>query len=112
VLEGQFDVLLSDMAPRTTGNRGADAEQSVELCQHALMVADQVLKPGKGTVLLKVFQGRLSPHPSSPTRWCRRQFPELLKLMKESYREVRADPCLLNRFGAGHLREATELAQE
>ena len=34
-----YDVVLSDMAPRTTGNRLTDQTRSFELCMRALAVA-------------------------------------------------------------------------
>lgn len=55
--DGQrFDLVLSDMAPKTTGVPSADADRSAELALRALAVADAVLKPG-GDLLVKVFQG-------------------------------------------------------
>lgn len=57
---GRFDVVLSDMAPRTTGIRSADAARSADLVRHALAVAEAVLRPG-GALLAKVFQGAALP---------------------------------------------------
>ena len=51
-----FDVVLSDMAPATTGNKMLDAARSFRLCQAALEVAEMVLKPG-GAFICKIFQG-------------------------------------------------------
>jgi len=53
---GLFDRVLSDMAPRTSGIRGADAARSAQLALRALALAETVLRPG-GTLLVKVFQG-------------------------------------------------------
>lgn len=50
------DVVLSDMAPNTTGNRGADKARSHALFMHALQVAGRVLRPG-GHFVGKLFQG-------------------------------------------------------
>ncbi len=47
----QFDVVLSDMAPKTTGVRFADQERSFQLCNAALEVARKHLKPGGGFVV-------------------------------------------------------------
>jgi len=52
----EFDVVLSDMAPATTGSRGVDAARSHRLCEAALAVARRVLRPG-GTFVCKIFQG-------------------------------------------------------
>ena len=51
-----FDVILSDMAPRTTGVRSADAARSAQLVLRALVLAEALLRPG-GCLLVKVFQG-------------------------------------------------------
>ena len=52
----RFDVVLSDMAPATTGNRHVDEARSVGLCEAALAIADQVLTTG-GHFVCKIFQG-------------------------------------------------------
>jgi 23S rRNA (uridine2552-2'-O)-methyltransferase len=52
----EFDVVISDMAPATTGSRGVDAARSFNLCQAALEIARQVLAPG-GAFVCKIFQG-------------------------------------------------------
>jgi 23S rRNA (uridine2552-2'-O)-methyltransferase len=52
----RFDVVLSDMAPSTTGSRGVDAARSYNLCEAAFAIARQVLRPG-GNFVCKIFQG-------------------------------------------------------
>lgn len=51
-----FDVVTSDMAPATTGNRLTDHVRSIELCRRALAVAQGVLRPG-GAFVCKAFEG-------------------------------------------------------
>ncbi|MGE5259198.1 MAG: RlmE family RNA methyltransferase [Hyphomicrobiales bacterium] len=51
-----FDVVVSDMAPATTGSRGVDAARSHNLCEAALTIARKVLRPG-GAFVCKIFQG-------------------------------------------------------
>ena len=51
-----YHVVLSDMAPATTGNKHVDAARSMGLSEAALYVAKEVLKPGGGFVC-KIFQG-------------------------------------------------------
>ncbi|MEM1423041.1 MAG: RlmE family RNA methyltransferase [Planctomycetota bacterium] len=51
---GRFDVILSDMAPKTSGVN--DHERSVALCQRVLEVAIGSLKP-TGHLAMKVFEG-------------------------------------------------------
>ncbi|HEX4417208.1 MAG TPA: RlmE family RNA methyltransferase [Kofleriaceae bacterium] len=51
-----FDVVLSDMAPDTTGVRHVDQARSEALFERALDIATQVLAPG-GNFVGKLFQG-------------------------------------------------------
>ncbi len=51
-----FNVILSDMAPATTGRKDVDALRSFELCNMALMVADAFLAQN-GHFVCKIFQG-------------------------------------------------------
>jgi len=54
---GKFDVVLSDLAPNTSGNRELDQARSFELCNKALEIAKKVLKR-KGNFVCKIFQGK------------------------------------------------------
>lgn len=49
-----FDVVMSDMAPKTTGIRVTDQARSLELCELALETARRFLKP-KGHFVCKLF---------------------------------------------------------
>ena len=51
-----FDVVLSDMAPSTSGIKVADSARSALLFEGAFEIACSVLKPG-GTFLAKIFHG-------------------------------------------------------
>jgi len=51
-----FDIVLSDMAPSTTGNKFVDAHRSLELSEAALAISARVLRTG-GAFICKVFQG-------------------------------------------------------
>ena len=51
-----FNVVLSDMAPATTGHKDVDAARSYNLCETALGIAQSVLLPG-GSFVCKIFQG-------------------------------------------------------
>lgn len=51
-----FHVVISDMAPRTTGTRFTDQARSLELCLEALAVADLCLIKG-GSFVVKIFMG-------------------------------------------------------
>ena len=50
------DIILSDMAPNTSGIPAVDVPRSIYLSELALEFAGLVLKPG-GDLLIKVFQG-------------------------------------------------------
>jgi 23S rRNA (uridine2552-2'-O)-methyltransferase len=51
-----FDVVLSDMAPNTTGVRATDQARSAALVEEALARAERLLAPG-GAFVAKIFQG-------------------------------------------------------
>ncbi|PHR30495.1 MAG: 50S rRNA methyltransferase [Desulfotalea sp.] len=55
-----FKVLISDLAPKTTGNKWADAQKSLLLVRHTLALAEELLL-NKGHYLCKVFQGEDFP---------------------------------------------------
>jgi 23S rRNA (uridine2552-2'-O)-methyltransferase len=56
LLGGPADLVLSDMAPRTTGHAATDHVRIVTLAELALDLAQQLLAPG-GAFVTKVFQG-------------------------------------------------------
>jgi 23S rRNA (uridine2552-2'-O)-methyltransferase len=51
-----FEVIVSDLAPRTTGVKGVDQQRSLELAQQAWAVAQKLLVRG-GHFLVKIFEG-------------------------------------------------------
>ncbi|MBD5416875.1 MAG: RlmE family RNA methyltransferase [Desulfovibrio sp.] len=53
---GPFDLVMSDMAPSTTGTRFTDQARSLELAQTAFETALKHLKPG-GNFVVKIFMG-------------------------------------------------------
>jgi 23S rRNA (uridine2552-2'-O)-methyltransferase len=53
---GMVDVILSDMAPKTSGIRATDAQRSYALNQQVLQLAGELLRP-RGMLLVKAFQG-------------------------------------------------------
>jgi len=55
-----FKVIISDLAPATTGNRWADAQKSLILVRETLSLAEQLLL-NKGHYICKVFQGEDFP---------------------------------------------------
>ena len=73
-LGGSPDIVLSDMAPNTTGHRETDHLRIVGLIEIALDFAIGVLKPG-GAFITKAFQGG--------------ETTALLKTLKANFTEVR-----------------------
>jgi 23S rRNA (uridine2552-2'-O)-methyltransferase len=71
---GRFDLVTSDMAPKTTGVKVTDEARSLELCRIALGVARATLKLD-GAFVTKVFMGG--------------DFPDFRREVAEAFREVR-----------------------
>ena len=59
-LGGPADVVLSDMAPPTTGDRMGDHLRQISLAESALALALRLLRPG-GSFVVKVFDGSDAP---------------------------------------------------
>jgi len=74
LLGGRADVVMSDMAPNTTGHRQTDHLRIVALVEAAAEFACEVLKPG-GAFLAKVLQGGTEP--------------QLLAQLKRDFKTVR-----------------------
>jgi 23S rRNA (uridine2552-2'-O)-methyltransferase len=70
---GPFDLVTSDMAPKTIGIKLTDEARSLELVRMAMQVAERTLKLGGGLVA-KVFMGG--------------DFPELKKELQARFSEV------------------------
>lgn len=51
-----INVVLSDMAPNTSGIKSVDQDRSIGLCEGALYIANALLKPG-GHFCVKVLEG-------------------------------------------------------
>ncbi len=52
----KIDVVISDMAANTTGNKSLDCIRTNELCFHVLDFAEKIMKK-EGTVVAKIFMG-------------------------------------------------------
>jgi len=64
-----YNVVLSDVAPATTGNKTADAARSFHLCRAALSIAQQVLIQN-GSFVCKIFQGEDAKQFSDSVKVC------------------------------------------
>ncbi len=81
-LGGPADVVLSDMAPLTTGDRFGDHVRQVALAQVALDLGLEVLRPG-GNFCVKVFDGQDAP---SYTQGVRKHFEKVRRIKPEAVR--------------------------
>ncbi len=73
-LPDPVDLILSDMAPKTSGIRSMDADRSHALNLQVLALADVTLRPG-GSLLVKAFQGA--------------PFEELKQYFRERFQQVK-----------------------
>jgi 23S rRNA (uridine2552-2'-O)-methyltransferase len=84
MLGGPADVVLSDMAPNTTGDPEGDHYRSVALCRRVLDLLPTVLDRG-GALAMKVFEGGDYPLLLQDTARC---FDFVKGLKPEATREV------------------------
>lgn len=77
------DVVLSDLAPNTTGIKDVDQWRSIELSQQVLEVAKRWLKRN-GTVVMKVFRGADF---DEFTRLCKSLYPRFKLLTVQASRD-------------------------
>ena len=54
--ERKIDVVISDMAADTTGNKSLDSIRTNQLCSEAINLSTKILKP-KGVLVTKLFMG-------------------------------------------------------
>ena len=54
--DGKLDVIISDMAADTTGNKSLDSIRTNQLCAEVIYFAQKTLKP-KGVLISKIFMG-------------------------------------------------------
>jgi 23S rRNA (uridine2552-2'-O)-methyltransferase len=80
---GTFDVVLSDAAPNTTGERFVDQHNSFRIAQRVVEITLAVLRPG-GHLVLKVFQG---PDTKELQEYCRKNFDVLKNEKPQSSRK-------------------------
>jgi len=69
-----FDLVLSDMAPKTTGVHDTDVARSFDLASLALETAKRFLKPG-GSFVVKLFMGD--------------SFEEYRKILRDTFDHIR-----------------------
>jgi 23S rRNA (uridine2552-2'-O)-methyltransferase len=98
----RVDVLLSDMAPSTSGH-GDDA-LSVRLCRRVLEVASRVLRPG-GHLCMKVLEGGEFPE---LLRECRGLFDDVSATKPRASRDVSKEIFIVGKRYQGGAPRAAE----
>lgn len=53
---GEYDCIISDAAPSTSGNKGVDAARSADLVNNVITLAEECLKKN-ASMTVKIFQG-------------------------------------------------------
>ena len=72
--DGKLEVIISDMAANTTGNKSLDSIRTNQLCLEILNLSHKILVPN-GVFVSKVFMGE--------------DFDEIKKLAKTLFKEVK-----------------------
>ena len=88
-----FHVVLSDMAPRTTGSQYTDHQHSLRLVRRVLQLAEIFLHPN-GSLYCKVFQGEDFPE---FIQECKRLFATVKVVKPESSRRESREVFVLGR---------------
>lgn len=88
-----FDVVLSDMAPDTSGIRSLDQARSEALFERALEIAEAVLAPG-GAFVGKLFQG---PDFKKLTERVRARFAIAKTAKPESSRQISIEQYVIGK---------------
>jgi len=88
-----FHVLLSDMAPRTTGNQYVDHQQSMRLVRRVMEIAASLLHEN-GTLYCKAFQGEDFPE---VVRECKPLFQTVKVVKPDSSRKESREVFILGR---------------
>lgn len=101
---GAFDVVLSDMAPDTSGVRSLDQARSEALFERALEIATSVLAPG-GNFVGKLFQG---PDFKKLIEAVRTQFDQAKSAKPASSRQISIEQYVI---GKGFKKTASEGAR-
>ena len=73
-IRSSFKVIIADLAPRTTGNRWSDHQQSMRLVRETLALAGKLLNPN-GHFYCKAFQGE--------------DFPEFTQEVKDQFQKMK-----------------------
>jgi 23S rRNA (uridine2552-2'-O)-methyltransferase len=101
-----FDVVLSDMAPSTTGNRSMDHHRSVHLVETLLDRCPDLLARG-GHLVAKVFEGEAYPDLLARVRTC---FEEVKGFSPKASRDTSTEMFIVARGYTGNPERPADLA--
>jgi 23S rRNA (uridine2552-2'-O)-methyltransferase len=101
---GPYDLVLSDLAPKTTGRREVDQARSLELCERAWDWARALMRPG-GAFLFKLFE---SPSGDALARGLSSRFARQVRLKPKATRSASVEIFVL---GLGFKKEPREGAE-
>lgn len=96
-----FDIVLSDMAPDTSGIRNLDQARSEALFERALEIATEVLAPG-GNFVGKLFQG---PDFKKLTEAVRARFASAKTMKPASSRQISIEQYVIGKGFRPHARK-------
>jgi 23S rRNA (uridine2552-2'-O)-methyltransferase len=88
-----FDLVLSDMAPDTTGIRATDQARSAALVEEALGRAERMLAPG-GAFVAKIFEG---PDVEAIRRRMHQRFASVRTAKPEATRKISTEVYLVGK---------------
>ena len=110
MLRGKANVVLSDIAPPSTGITVTDQTRAIELAQTALATALRTLKPG-GAFVVKVFRGEGYGEFMAEMR---EHFAKVNAMIPRATREESREAFVIGRNfqGAGTLTEAAAQAEK
>ncbi len=87
----KFNVVLSDMAPNTSGIKSQDQARSFELCQRVLDLAREFLVPN-GNLTMKIFMG---PDQEKIAAQIKQDFKKMLLIRPDSTRKTSSEIFLV-----------------
>ena len=79
----KYDVIMSDIAPNTTGHASTDHLRILDIAENVFELAKEVLSPG-GNFIIKIFEGGFS---QELIKEIRKQFKTIKRVKPESSRK-------------------------
>lgn len=87
----KFNVVMSDMAPNTSGIKSLDQARSLDLCEKAFSLAQDLLLPG-GHLVMKLFMG---PEQNEFVSRVKKTFSNIKQVRPDSTRKTSTEVFLV-----------------